>query len=90
MFLRSSSVVSSNVIKRSMNSNREYLKCVPSVCLLPSRQKSVQTSDKPLKARLQELVPLKQEEVKKFRMDHGSKVVGNVTVDMVCNMLVYS
>ncbi|ORX63986.1 citrate synthase [Basidiobolus meristosporus CBS 931.73] len=36
-----------------------------------------------LKERLAQLVPEKQEEVKKIKKDHGSKVLGNVTVDMV-------
>lgn len=35
-----------------------------------------------MKERLNELVPLKQEEVKKVRKDHGEKSLGTVTVDM--------
>ena len=36
-----------------------------------------------LKERLTQLVPEKQEQVKKIRVAHGSKSLGNVTVDMV-------
>ena len=36
-----------------------------------------------LKERLTQLVPEKQEQVKKIRVEHGSKSLGNVTVDMV-------
>ncbi|KAI3643307.1 hypothetical protein MP228_012862 [Amoeboaphelidium protococcarum] len=35
-----------------------------------------------LKNRMSELVPQKQEEVKRVRKDHGEKSLGNVTVDM--------
>ncbi|KAK9718101.1 citrate (Si)-synthase [Basidiobolus ranarum] len=36
-----------------------------------------------LKERLAELIPQKQEEVKRIKKEHGSKVLGNVTVDMI-------
>ncbi|KAK9701679.1 citrate (Si)-synthase [Basidiobolus ranarum] len=36
-----------------------------------------------LKDRLSELIPEKQEEVKRIKKEHGSKVLGDVTVDMV-------
>ncbi|ORX81262.1 citrate synthase [Basidiobolus meristosporus CBS 931.73] len=36
-----------------------------------------------LRDRLSELIPEKQEEVKRIKKEHGSKVLGNVTVDMV-------
>jgi citrate synthase len=42
-----------------------------------------------LKQRLAELIPEKQEEVKKVRQDHGSKSLGTVTVDMVCESMVF-
>ena len=45
------------------------------------RQQSSYQSD--LKTILADLVPKKQAEVKEFRSQHGSKVVGEVTVDMV-------
>ncbi|CAB4406561.1 unnamed protein product [Rhizophagus irregularis] len=37
---------------------------------------------KTLKERLEELIPLKQEEVKQVKKEHGAKSLGNVTVDM--------
>ncbi|CAG8761324.1 36366_t:CDS:2, partial [Gigaspora margarita] len=37
---------------------------------------------KTLKERLSELVPEKQEEIKKIKKEHGAKSLGNVTVDM--------
>ncbi|EPX70671.1 citrate synthase Cit1 [Schizosaccharomyces octosporus yFS286] len=36
-----------------------------------------------LKDRLSELIPQKQEEIKKFRSEHGGDVVGNVTLDQM-------
>ncbi|KAK9728815.1 citrate (Si)-synthase [Basidiobolus ranarum] len=36
-----------------------------------------------LKDRLAQLIPERQEEVKRIKKEHGSKVLGNVTVDMV-------
>ena len=38
---------------------------------------------KSLKDRLAQLIPEKQEQVKKIRTEHGSKPLGQVTVDMV-------
>ncbi|KAJ3372128.1 citrate (Si)-synthase [Allomyces arbusculus] len=38
---------------------------------------------KSLRDRLTELIPEKQEEIKKFRAENGDKVIGNVTVDML-------
>jgi hypothetical protein len=42
-------------------------------------------SSKPqsLKARLKEIIPIKQAEVKQVRTAYGAKVLGNSTVDMV-------
>ena len=48
---------------------------------LQTRQHSSYQSD--LKTILADLLPRKQAEVKEFRSQHGSKVVGEVTVDMV-------
>ena len=45
------------------------------------RHESSSQSD--LKSILSDLVPKKQAEVKEFRSQYGSKVVGEVTVDMV-------
>ena len=39
---------------------------------------------------LTNLIPEKQEEVKKFRAEHGKTVVGNVTVDSVLNSHILS
>lgn len=47
------------------------------------RHESSYQSD--LKSILTDLVPQKQAEVKEFRSQHGSKVMGEVTVDMVSN-----
>ena len=52
---------------------------------LQTRQNSSYQSD--LKTILADLLPSKQAEVKEFRSQHGSKVVGEVTVDMVSSML---
>ena len=49
------------------------------------RHESSYQSD--LKTILSDLVPKKQAEVKEFRSQHGSKVVGEVTVDMVSDVL---
>ena len=46
-----------------------------------ARHESSYQSD--LKAILTDLVPHTQAEVKEFRSQHGSKVMGEVTVDMV-------
>ena len=51
---------------------------------LQTRQHSSYQSD--LKTILADLLPSKQAEVKEFRSQHGSKVVGEVTVDMVSSM----
>jgi hypothetical protein len=40
-----------------------------------------------LKERLSQLIPDKQEQVKKVRKEHGQKSLGNVTVDMVCYIM---
>lgn len=45
------------------------------------RHESSYQSD--LKSILTDLVPKKQAEVKEFRGQHGSKVMGEVTIDMV-------
>ena len=37
-----------------------------------------------LKEVLARKIPVEQERVKNFRKEHGSKKVGDVTVDMVC------
>ncbi|CAG8689215.1 3831_t:CDS:2, partial [Funneliformis caledonium] len=41
------------------------------------------SKSKSLKERLEELIPLKQEEIKQVKKEHGAKSLGNVTVDMV-------
>lgn len=41
-----------------------------------------------LKERLSQLIPAKQEQVKRVRKDHGQKSLGNVTVDMVCFVMI--
>ncbi|CAI2181122.1 9549_t:CDS:2, partial [Funneliformis geosporum] len=41
------------------------------------------SKSKSLKERLEELIPLKQEEVKQVKKEHGAKSLGNITVDMV-------
>ena len=46
------------------------------------RSLSAAAASSPLKERLRELVPVKQEQVKKVRQEHGSKPLGTVTVDM--------
>lgn len=38
---------------------------------------------KSLKERLGELIPLKREEIKRIKAEHGEKLLGNVTIDMV-------
>ncbi|CAI7992294.1 Citrate synthase, mitochondrial [Geodia barretti] len=59
-----------------------YLMCaVREAMSLQTRQHSSYQSD--LKTILADLLPRKQAEVKEFRSQHGSKVVGEVTVDMM-------
>lgn len=47
--------------------------------------RSLSDSSTDLKKILAEKIPKHLEVVKKFRKEHGSAVVGEVTVDMVCN-----
>ncbi|KAL7748115.1 citrate (Si)-synthase [Sorochytrium milnesiophthora] len=52
--------------------------------LLASTRRAVSTTKtQGLRERLSEIIPEKQEEVKKFRSEYGDKAVGQVTVDMI-------
>lgn len=50
--------------------------------------RSLSDSSTDLKKILAEKIPKHLDIVKKFRKEHGSAVVGEVTVDMVCNLYV--
>lgn len=50
---------------------------------MPNLKRNFHLRTQGLKERLTQLVPEKQEQVKKIRVEHGSKSLGNVTVDMV-------
>jgi citrate synthase len=65
-------------LSASLRSARSSAKVLP---LCATRQNSSYQSD--LKTILADLLPSKQAEVKEFRSQHGSKVVGEVTVDMM-------
>lgn len=52
-----------------------------------SRKISAETTD--LKAVLQEKIPAEQERVKAFRKDYGGTKLGDVTVDMVFNFILF-
>lgn len=55
--------------------------------VLSSVVRNLSDSSTDLKAILTEKIPKEQERVKNFRKEFGSKVVGEVTVDMVSKKL---
>jgi citrate synthase len=70
--------------QRSLKTLSETTLRLPNIvrATFAARPQSTSATADPLKARLQELVPIKRQEVAEFRKEHGNTKIGEVTVNM--------